>query len=114
MIKTFTEYMVESRKTAMYPHDALSALSYLALGLNGEAGEVAEKIKKMIRDYDDLEEAIEERREVLMLELGDVLWYISQMCVELGVSFEEVATANIDKLRSRYARNKIKGSGDDR
>ena len=100
MIKTFTEYMIESRKTAMYPHDALSALSYLALGLNGEAGEVAEKVKKMIRDYDDLEQAIEERREVIKL--------------ELGVSFEEVATANIEKLRSRYARNKIKGSGDHR
>ena len=108
----FEEYEIQAGLTAMYPTDALSAIAYLALGLNGEAGEVAEKVKKMIRDHDDLEEAIVQRQMQLALELGDVLWYLAQLCKELGVSLEEVAEMNIKKLHSRYERKKIKGSGD--
>ncbi|MGI9554875.1 MAG: nucleoside triphosphate pyrophosphohydrolase family protein [Vampirovibrionia bacterium] len=108
----FEEYEQASKKTAMYPKDILSAISYLALGLNGESGEVAEKVKKMIRDHDDLEEAIVQKQMELALELGDVLWYITQMCVELGISLREVAEMNIDKLQSRKNRKKITGSGD--
>lgn len=109
---TFSEYEELAKKTAMYPTDILSAISYLALGLNGEAGEVAEKVKKLIRDNDDLEEALVEKQMELAYELGDVLWYISQLCSELGISMEEVATMNIRKLSSRKEREKITGSGD--
>lgn len=112
---TFLEYQIEARKTAMYPQQGISGISYTALGLNGEAGEVAEKIKKIIRDREgELEEAITEKRDDVTKELGDVLWYISNLAYEFGVSLEEVARGNIEKLRSRKERNKIKGSGDDR
>jgi NTP pyrophosphatase (non-canonical NTP hydrolase) len=112
---TFIQYQIESRKTAMYPQDGISGISYTSLGLNGEAGEVAEKIKKIIRDHSgDLEDAITDQRDSVKKELGDVLWYISALAYEFGLSLEEVANANIKKLQSRKERNKIQGSGDDR
>lgn len=109
---SFNEYEKIARGTAMYPKDTLSSISYLALGLNGEAGEVAEKVKKMIRDTDDIQEALVEKKMDLALELGDVLWYVSQLCSEIGISMEEVAEMNINKLKSRKSRKKITGSGD--
>ena len=108
----FNEYESKARATAMYPKDVLSAISYLALGLNGEAGEVAEKVKKIIRDKPDLAEALVEQKMDLALELGDVLWYVSQICAELGISMQEVAEMNIEKLYSRKSREKLSGSGD--
>lgn len=109
-------YMAEAGKTAQYPTEGLLGLSYAALGLNGEAGEVAEKIKKLIRDGqgEDPEDLISAKRTEIAKEIGDVLWYVSAMCRELGVSMEEVAQMNIEKLQSRQKRNKIKGSGDNR
>ena len=104
MKMTFDEYQVFARSTSVYPQKY--KVMYPALGLCGEAGEVAEKVKKSIRDGKSLEG--------IGLELGDVLWYISALADDLGVTLEEVAQANVDKLKSRMIRNKIKGSGDNR
>ena len=87
-------------------------LVYLALGLNGEAGEVAEKIKKMVRDEEGV--LSDEKKELLKLELGDVLWYITMLSKEVGSSLEEIAHLNNKKLLSREVRGKIKGTGDTR
>jgi len=82
------------------------------LGLCGETGEIAEKIKKVIRDEVGI--VSEQKKEEIKKELGDVLWYISQIATELGLSLSDVAKLNIEKLQSRLERNKISGSGDDR
>lgn len=100
----FDEYQKFARSTAIYPDEC--KVVYPALGLCGEAGEVAEKVKKNIRDGKSLDG--------VGLELGDVLWYISALADDLGVTLEEVAKANIEKLQSRMERNKIKGDGDNR
>ena len=82
------------------------------LGLAGETGEFVDKIKKVFRDKrGKLDKAT---RELLVSELGDILWYLAKMAGVLGSSLEEVATKNIDKLASRKKRNKIKGEGDTR
>ena len=107
------EYQKLASKTAKFEeYSEIEKLSYLALGINGEAGEVAEKVKKIIRDHKG--EVSEEKKEQLVLEIGDVLWYLSQLSRVLGVSFEEVAEKNIEKLYSRLERGKIHGEGDNR
>lgn len=108
---TGNEYQNAATKTAVYP-DIGHNIIYPTLGLCGEAGEFADKVKKMIRD--DGGKLTEERRNALALELGDLAWYLSQCARELGFSLEEVFQANIDKLASRAERNKLKGSGDNR
>lgn len=85
-----------------------------ALGLAGETGEVMEKIKKMIRDKDGVFHHTPEDLEELKKELGDVLWYLSALAFYNGIDLDDVARANLDKLRSRKERNKIHGSGDNR
>lgn len=105
-----SEYQRLSRRTAQYPREAW--LAYPALGLAGEAGEVAEHAKKAIRD--DGGQVSEERREKLAKELGDVLWYVAQLASELGLELEDVARANLEKLLSRQQRGVLSGSGDDR
>ena len=107
----FATYQQQSRKTAMYP-DAGQTLVYPTLGLAGEAGEVAEKVKKIIRDNSGT--VTEENRAEIAKELGDVLWYVAQIATELGISLEDVAQGNLDKLFSRLDRNAIGGSGDNR
>lgn len=107
----FNEYQEKSRKTAVYP-DLGSNLIYPTLGLVGEAGEVAEKMKKMIRD--DGGKLTEERKEVLVKEIGDVLWYIAQLATELNIDLDDIASTNIEKLYSRMDRGKIHGDGDNR
>jgi NTP pyrophosphatase (non-canonical NTP hydrolase) len=87
-------------------------LAYPALGLAGEAGEVAEHAKKAIRD--DAGVVTEERRRAMAKELGDVLWYLSQLASELGLELEEIARANLEKLLSRQRRGVLSGSGDER
>jgi NTP pyrophosphatase (non-canonical NTP hydrolase) len=104
------DYQRLSRRTAEYPREAW--LTYPALGLAGEAGEVAEHAKKAIRD--DGGEVSEERRAAMAKELGDVLWYVSQLTSELGLELEEVAQGNLDKLLSRQRRGVLSGSGDER
>ena len=107
----FTDYQQKSRATAKYPVIGHGVI-YPTLGLVNEAGEVAGKIKKVFRDKNG--EISAETREALKAELGDVLWYISQVCTELDLSLDEVAEANIVKLLDRQARGKIQGDGDNR
>jgi len=105
----FQAYQLQSRATARYPHAGTNPI-YPTLGLCGESGEVADKVKKVIRDQGGVfsDEAIE----ALKLELGDVLWYVAQLASELGLDLAQVAQANLEKLASRAARNVIAGSGD--
>ena len=107
----FHTYQQRSRATACYP-DAGANPIYPTLGLCGEAGEVADKVKKVLRDQGG--EFSAEVITALQLELGDVLWYVAQLTTELGLELDQVAQANLDKLASRSARNVISGSGDSR
>lgn len=107
----FTTYQAKSRKTAKYPAIGHRVI-YPTLGLANEAGEVAGKIKKIFRDKAGV--IGENEREALKGELGDVLWYIAQVCTELDISLDAVAHANIEKLYSRLERGKIGGDGDER
>jgi NTP pyrophosphatase (non-canonical NTP hydrolase) len=106
-----SDYQERSRATAVYP-GAGANLLYPTLGLCGEAGEVAEKIKKMVRDDAGVLSA--ERRDALAKELGDVLWYVAQLATEAGLDLDAIAAGNLDKLLSRRARDVLQGSGDDR
>ena len=106
-----SDYQRRSRATAVYP-DAGDNLTYPALGLCGEAGEAAEKVKKALRDDGGV--LTDERRAALAAELGDVLWYAAQLATEAGLDLGEIATANLEKLRSRQARAVLQGSGDAR
>jgi len=107
----FSEYQEKSRVTALYP-DKDNNFIYPTLGLVGESGEIAEKIKKVIRDNDGVMD--DEKKTEIGKELGDVLWYISQLATELDVDLDEIAQGNIDKLYSRMGRGAIQGSGDNR
>ena len=107
----FDEYQKIAKKTAVYPTVGKSFV-YPALGLAGETGEVLEKIKKLFRDKNG--ELDNESKEELKKELGDILWYISQLSTELGLKLSEVAIGNVEKITSRKARNQIHGSGDNR
>ncbi len=108
---TLTEYQSASGRTALYPNHGHNWV-YPALGLVGEAGEVANKLKKAHRDNDDVISA--EIKHLVSLELGDVLWYVAQLAAELGLSLESIAEENITKLASRHERGKLGGSGDQR
>jgi NTP pyrophosphatase (non-canonical NTP hydrolase) len=107
----FNDYQQKSRRTAGYPAIGHPVI-YPTLGLVNEAGEVAGKIKKVFRDKSG--EISAETVSALKAELGDVLWYIAQICTELGLSLDEVAEYNLEKLYSRLERGKIQGDGDDR
>jgi NTP pyrophosphatase (non-canonical NTP hydrolase) len=110
-IERFEEYQRESRKTwGVIAVD--HPIVYPTLGLANEAGEVAGKIKKIFRDKGGV--IGDEDREALKGELGDVLWYLTQICTELNLTLEEVAAANLQKLFSRQARGRIGGEGDER
>ena len=105
-----SNYQHLSRRTAGYPREAW--LSYPALGLCGEAGEVADHAKKTIRD--DGGTVSDERRAAMAAELGDVLWYVAQLATELDLDLDEIAHANLEKLLSRKRRGVISGEGDER
>jgi len=107
----FNDYQQKSRATAQYPAIGHPVI-YPTLGLVNEAGEVAGKIKKIFRDRQGV--ISEAEREALKAELGDVLWYIAQVCTELNLPMDEVAQANLEKLLDRQARGKIRGDGDNR
>ena len=107
----FSEYQEKSRVTALYP-DKDNNFIYPTLGLVGESGEIVEKIKKVIRDDDG--KMTDEKKTEIGKELGDVLWYISQLATELGMDLDDIAQSNIDKLYSRMDRGVIQGSGDNR
>jgi NTP pyrophosphatase (non-canonical NTP hydrolase) len=105
------DYQLRARVTARYPQVGENPI-YPTLGLCGEAGEVADKVKKVLRDQGGhFDEAV---LEGLKLELGDVLWYVAQLASELGFDLEAIASCNLAKLASRAERDVIGGSGDGR
>ncbi|MBP5345340.1 MAG: nucleoside triphosphate pyrophosphohydrolase family protein [Bacteroidales bacterium] len=107
---TINEYQEGALRTAIYPESR--RIIYPTLGLTGEAGEVADKVKKVIRDNND--EFTDERKQQIALELGDVMWYAATLAHDLGYSLDEICQMNLDKLASRMQRNKLHGSGDER
>jgi len=110
----FDVYQERAGSTAIYPSRGKS-LCYPALGLAGEAGEVAEKVKKMVRSGRDLfAQPTDEERAAIKKEMGDVLWYVAAVCHEAGLSMSDVARSNLEKLASRKERGVIEGDGDDR
>lgn len=112
------EYQQEARKTAIYPGSSrdpgtsIDAISYSTLGLVGEAGEIANKVKKILRDEGGVitPKALAE----LEKELGDVLWYLSNLAYDIDTSLEYIADMNLKKLHDRKDRGVIGGSGDNR
>ena len=107
---TLNEYQAAAAVTAKYPESM--NLLYPVLGLCGEAGEVAEKVKKIYRDTDGI--ITEEKKAEIAKEIGDVLWYISIVARDLDYTLEDIAQINIAKLKSRHERGAISGSGDNR
>lgn len=109
---TLNDYQAEARTTAQYPTDGLYGLLYTILGLAGEAGEASNKTKKILRDSNGF--LTHEARLALRDELGDALWYLGNAAHELGFTLDEIASANLAKLKSRQQRGAITGSGDHR
>jgi NTP pyrophosphatase (non-canonical NTP hydrolase) len=107
----FNAYQVKASQFATYPDIGFNPI-YPTLGLCGEAGEVAEKVKKVIRD--DGSRFTLETTSAIELELGDVLWYVAQLANELGIDLDRVAQRNLDKLTFRQQRGTLQGSGDNR
>lgn len=126
---TLDLYQQIATKSAIYPGQGTPlGLAYVALKLNGEAGEFAEHVGKAMRDEDlvpivhegdnayslEFYELTPERRDLIIKEIGDVLWYLSAACNELGISLSEAAAINLEKLCDRAERNALRGSGDNR
>ena len=111
----FKEYQMRARRYDLFkPSGDYNTVSVVekVLGLAGEAGETADKVKKILRDKNGLISDVDKRE--VVKELGDTLWYISAISSYLGVELEEVAKQNIDKLESRRRRNQLHGEGDNR
>ena len=109
-IKTLNKYQQGALETAIYPKEY--KIIYPSLGLAGEAGEVCDKIKKIIRD-NNCEVSDDKKREIAK-ELGDVLWYIATLANDIDYKLEDIAQMNYDKLYSRQQRGVLGGSGDNR
>lgn len=122
-------YQEIATQSAIYPNQRTPlGLIYVALKLNGEAGELAEHVGKAMRDEDlvpivhegddaysvEFYELLPNRRDLIIKEIGDVLWYLSAACNELGISLSEAAVANLEKLADRTERDALRGSGDER
>ena len=112
------EYQEEAANFAFY-----SGITYPTLGLCGEAGELANHVKKLIRDsgmpadHDvqiDDQYMTEDMRSSLVLEAGDILWYLANFCNDIGFSLSEVAEMNLEKLKRRKEKGTLTGSGDHR
>ncbi|MBI2035092.1 MAG: nucleoside triphosphate pyrophosphohydrolase family protein [Candidatus Liptonbacteria bacterium] len=108
---TFDEYQKLTKETAIYPAIG-HGMVYPTMGLVNEAGEVAGKVKKIFRDHGGI--LSDTHKEDISKELGDVLWYVSQVAAEINVSLSEIASENIKKLQSRKKRGALKGDGDNR
>lgn len=107
------EFQAHALDTAVYPGRwSFGGVIYTSLGLAGEGGEVADKVKKVIRDDEGV--LTDATQAAIISEIGDVLWYAALLSDELGVTLDEVAAVNIAKLASRAERNVLVGSGDDR
>lgn len=112
-VERFSQYQELARVTAIYPDQGeLLGLLYVALGLAGEAGEIANKTKKIIRDTN--REITPEYLEMVKKEMGDVLWYLSNMCSELNIDFKAIAQENLIKLYGRKMKDTLHGAGDNR
>lgn len=109
---TFEEYQKQALTTVISADDEFRDLLHWVLGVNGEAGELAEKVKKIIRDKGG--RVSQQDKEELAKEIGDVLWYLAVFANDLGYKFEDIARANLDKLQSRKQRGALQGSGDNR
>lgn len=110
---TFDEFQARASATAVYP--ASTGLMYCALGLAGEAGEVANKVKKIARgDYNGKPDEAERVRQEIVKELGDVLWYVAMVATECDTALGDVARMNVEKLAARAARGTLQGEGDNR
>ena len=107
---TLNEYQTAALKTAVYPDT--QNIIYPCLGLAGEAGEVADKVKKVLRDKNSM--FSNETKQELAKELGDVLWYVAVLANDLGFDLNAIASINVRKLASRQQRNMLQGSGDNR
>jgi NTP pyrophosphatase (non-canonical NTP hydrolase) len=113
------EYQDLIKKTAVYPKEI--GIAYCSLGLAGEAGEIANKVKKMYRD-DNLHSLVGDfksaylykKKDDIKAELGDVLWYITALAQECDLTLEEIMKYNMEKLLGRRERGTIQGSGDNR
>ena len=111
----FPEYQRRAAETAIYPRAGeqhIDGLSYVTLGLVGEAGEIANKVKKILRDSGGIVEPA--RLTAVAEEAGDVLWYLARLCTEMGVDLGQVAALNLAKLEGRALRGVIGGEGDQR
>ena len=109
--KAFDDYQKSCKKTAVYPKIGKN-FTYPTIGLMGEAGEVANKVKKIIRD--DKGKITKTRLEEVKAEMGDMMWYVAQLSTELGLKLSDVITYNLAKITKRQKENKIHGSGDNR
>ncbi len=107
---TLDGYQAAARQTALYPDD--HKVTYPALGLASEAGEVAGKVKKVLRDHGGVFGP--EQTAAIRDELGDVLWYVAVLASDMGLSLDDIAAGNVEKLRSRLQRGTIQGDGDNR
>lgn len=105
---TLNDYQRLALETAIYP----APIVYPALGMCGEAGEVAGKVKKVLRDNNS--EFTDEKKHEMAKEIGDVMWYCATLSNDLGYTLEEIAEMNYQKLHSRQLRGKLGGSGDNR
>jgi|TARA_R100000750_G_C2322865_1_gene86983 NTP pyrophosphatase (non-canonical NTP hydrolase) len=113
----FGTYDIRARQTAVYKevlaYAPFERILYTVLGLTGEAGELANKIKKILRKDESILPGLEVQ-EALAYELGDVLWYVNAVADEIGFTLDEIAKMNLEKLESRKEREVIKGDGDSR
>lgn len=107
---TLNEYQQAALETAVYPKEY--RIIYPALGMTGEAGEVADKVKKVIRDNDKT--FTDDKKREIAMEISDVMWYCATLANDLGYTLEEIGIMNIEKLKSRKERGVIGGSGDNR
>ena len=108
---TASLYQEKACDTAIFPKE--KATEYLTLGLTGEAGEIANKVKKFIRDGAAQDEYLAKRIEI-GYEIGDVLWYCAVLAKEMDMNLGHIMEKNLEKLADRHKRNKISGSGDNR
>lgn len=110
-VMTADFYEMKAGQTAIFPKN--QALEYLALGLTSEAGEVAGKVKKLIRDGEDVE-GFEMKKIAIASEVGDVIWYCAMLAKEVGVPLNDIMKENLKKLHGRKTRGTLQGSGDNR
>ncbi len=114
-MQNFDDYQQAAAQTAIYPHHGeqnLGALLYVTLGLAGEAGELANKVKKILRDEGGV--ITPPIRQALIEEIGDCLWYVAMIAHELDYNLAEVARRNVVKLTARKERGTLQGEGDQR